>query len=225
MMGAIGSADLLRADHNVSKFWGFDDEALQVFLERYARTHPLIPATLATRTGDIISYADGMPYDEFVQTSVFREFLKHYGVVDALQVTLEHTATAVAVFNVIRHERAGRVDDEMRRRMGLLAPHMRRAVLIGKVVRLHRVEPAMLADTLDGLEAGMFLVTAAGRIVHANASGKVMLAKGDIVRSLEGWLSLRNERADHALRESFTAAETGDIAVGARGIDVPFRSG
>jgi DNA-binding CsgD family transcriptional regulator len=225
MAGSIGSADLLKPEMSVTKYWGFDDAAMKAFLERYARTHPLIPAALATRAGDVYTFKDAMPYEEFVQTSVFRDFLQKYGIVDAVQTTLEHTATAIAVFYVVRHERVGMVDDEMRRRMALLAPHVRRAVLIGKVVNLSRVEPAMLADTLDGLEAGMFLVTAAGRIAHANASGKVMLAKGDIVRSLEGWLSLRNPPADHALREIFTAAENGDAALGTRGIDVPFQSG
>ena len=61
-------------------------------------------------------------------------------------------------------------------RMGSLAPHFRRAVNIGRVIDLHKVEAASLADTLDGIAAGMFLVDAAGRIVHANARGLAMLS-------------------------------------------------
>jgi DNA-binding CsgD family transcriptional regulator len=225
MAGSIGSADLLKPEMSVTKYWGFDDAAMKSFLERHGRTHPLIPAALATRTGDVYTFKDLMPYEEFAQTAVFREFLKPYGIVDAVQATLEHTATAMAAFYVVRHERVGMVDDEMRRRMALLAPHVRRAVLIGKVVNLHRVQPAALADTFDGLEAGMFMVTAAGRIAHANASGKAMLAGGELVRSLEGRLSLRNPQADQALQDICAAAANGDAAVGTRGIDVPFRSG
>jgi DNA-binding CsgD family transcriptional regulator len=225
MAGSIASVDLLNPEINVAKFWGFDDEAMKLYLARYARTHPLIPASLATKTGEIHTYKDGMPYEEFVQTSIFREFLKPYGIIDAIQATLEHTATGIAVLFVARHERVGMVDDEMHRRMALLAPHVRRAVLIGRVVNLRRVEPAMIADTLDGLEAGMFLVTADGRLVHANASGRLMLANGDLVRSLDGSFTLYNRQAEQTLNDIFAAAENGDGAVGARGIDVPFQSG
>ncbi len=77
---------------------------------------------------------------------------------------------------LFRHEREGLADDEAHRRMRLIAPHLRRAVLIGKVVDLQKVEGASFAETLDGLGAGMFLVDEAGRIVHANAAGHVMLA-------------------------------------------------
>jgi PAS domain-containing protein len=35
-------------------------------------------------------------------------------------------------------------------------------------------QAATLADTLDGLGAGLFLVDATGRIVHANLSGHAM---------------------------------------------------
>jgi PAS domain-containing protein len=36
---------------------------------------------------------------------------------------------------------------------------------------------AAMADALDGLSAGMFLVDADGRIVHANAAGHVIVGE------------------------------------------------
>jgi DNA-binding CsgD family transcriptional regulator len=224
LLTSLGSFDLVRADLNVTKYWGFDAESLQVFNERYARTHPLIPATMRTRAGDVVTIGEMMPYEEFYQTAVYREFLKNYGYIDAIQATLEHTATAVALFGVARHESVGMVDDTMRRRMGLLAPHMRRAVLIGKVVQLHRFEPAALADTLDGLAAGVFLVDADLRIVHANASGGAMLTDGDVVRPIRQQLAVQDQQADRTLKDIVAAAERGDDAVGTGGIAVPFRS-
>ena len=59
--------------------------------------------------------------------------------------------------------------------MRQIVPHIRRAVLIGRAIERKTAEAATLADTLDGLSAGMFLVDASGRIVHANASGHAML--------------------------------------------------
>ena len=47
----------------------------------------------------------------------------------------------VPLFRVFRHERDGLVNDETRRRMHLIVPHMRRAVLIGRVIDLKLPRP------------------------------------------------------------------------------------
>ena len=73
--------------------------------------------------------------------------------------------------------------------MRLIIPHIRRAVLIGRVIELRTAEAATFADTLDGISAGMLLVDARGRIVHANASGRAMLAEGSLLRAADGKLA------------------------------------
>ena len=105
--------------------------------------------------------------------------------------------------------------------MGLIAPHLRRAALIGKVVDLRTVEAATFADTLDGLSAGIFLVDATGRIVHANAAGHGILAVGGVLRSSAGRVIARDQQVDAVLHEAFRAAEHGDAAIGTKGIAVP----
>jgi DNA-binding CsgD family transcriptional regulator len=111
--------------------------------------------------------------------------------------------------------------------MTMLASHFRRAVLIGRVVDLHTVEAAALADALDGLAAGMFLVDADARLTHANASGYTMLANGDVLRNIDGTIAACDPSSDRALRDIFATAAAGDQAMGARGISVtlPARGG
>ena len=138
---------------------------------------------------------------------------------DILSVNLDKSATSRAVFTVARHARDGVVDDEMRARMRLLVPHVRRSAIVGKLIEHHRVEAAALADALDGLEAGMFLVDAGGHLVHANASGRAMLKEGNVLHA-NGKLVARDAAADAALRDVFSAASHGDAALGAKGIAV-----
>src|SRR5215211_7347103 len=45
-----------------------------------------------------------------------------------------------------RYSKDGLVDDEMRRRFGVVLPHMRRAILIRKTIDLPNVEAAAIAD-------------------------------------------------------------------------------
>jgi DNA-binding CsgD family transcriptional regulator len=109
----------------------------------------------------------------------------------------------------------------MRRRMRLIVPHLRRAVLIGKVIDLKTAEADSLADSVDGISAGMFMVDANGRIVHANASGHAMLAQGSVLRAVGGKLLTKDASAEQALNEVCAMAERGDAAVGAKGIAIP----
>jgi DNA-binding CsgD family transcriptional regulator len=224
MAASLGSFDFLRVDLNLMKMWGYDAPSLALFFEKYARNHPLVPYAMLTKIGDVVAIEDGMPYEEFVETALYREFYKPRGIIDTVQANLDKSATGMAMFYVVRHESVGRVDEAMRRRMTLLFPHFRRAVLIGKLVDLHKIEVASLADTLDGLAAAMFLVDASGAIVRANASGQAMLAKGDAVRAAGNRLTLNQGGREQALSDVCTAAEAGDAIIGTKGIAVPFES-
>ena len=75
------------------------------------------------------------------------------------------------------------VNGEMRRRMQLLIPHVRRAVLVGRLLERRKSEAAAFADTFDRLSAGMFLVEATGYIVHSNAAGRALLSADDLLRA------------------------------------------
>ena len=98
------------------------------------------------------------------------------------------------------------VDDEMRRRMELIAPHVGRAVRTGKVISLRQAEAATFADILDGLSPAIFLVDIDGQIIHANAASHLLLEKGDFLRSVNGRLTATDTQADRALRDAFVAS-------------------
>ena len=89
---------------------------------------------------------------------------------------------------LFRHEREGLADEPARERLRLLVPHLRRAVLIGRIVEFKTAEAATFADALDGLSAGTLFVDANARITHANAAAQAMLATGDVLRSAHGRL-------------------------------------
>jgi DNA-binding CsgD family transcriptional regulator len=66
---------------------------------------------------------------------------------------------------------------------------------------MHTTEAATLAHALDGLGAGLFVVDATGRIVHANASGRAMLRERLVLRDAGGRLAACEARAASALKE------------------------
>src|SRR5262249_29839362 len=155
-------------------------------------------------------------YDEFREGRFFREWVEPQGWIDAANTVLEKSVTSCAYLSIIRGKTHGMVDDEMRQRMALVAPHVRRAVLLGRVIDLQQIQAASFADALDGIRAGVFLVDADARIIHANEAGHAMLIMDDFLRMVDGRLEAGDREVDQALSESFSAASNGDGALGVK---------
>jgi DNA-binding CsgD family transcriptional regulator len=200
---------------------GIEERYKQLYFEKYVKFDPTTTSHFFAEIGRPMATADIVPYHEFLETRFYKEWAKPQRLVDHLTVVLDKSVTSVALFGVFRHERHGVVDDTMRHRMHLVSPHVRRAVLIGRVIDLKTAEAAMLADTLDGISAGMFLVDAASRIVHTNVSGHAILHADDYLRAAGGRLTASDPHADTTLHEVFAAAGGGDAAIGTKGIAVP----
>jgi DNA-binding CsgD family transcriptional regulator len=116
------------------------------------------------------------------------------------------------------------LNDGMRRRFAAVVPHVRRALLISKVIDLPKIEAAAFADMLDGLSAGLFLVGASGGIVHANASGHALLREGGCLSAHGGRLRAADPQANYSLQDIFAAAARGDGKLGVKAIAVPLKS-
>jgi DNA-binding CsgD family transcriptional regulator len=200
---------------------GIDPHYRQLYFEKYVKLDPCTTGQFFAQIGEPVATADLIPYDEFVQTRIYKEWAQPQGLVDAALALLDKSATNIAFLAMFRHERQGLVDDELRRRMRLVAPHFRRAMLIGKVLDIQKAEAASFADTLDGISAGMFLVDVSGHIVHANMAGHVMLDAASALHAAGGRLILNDPQADRILADTFATAGHGDEAIGVKGIAVP----
>lgn len=102
--------------------------------------------------------------------------------------------------------RAG-VADDVRRRLAMILPHIRRSLQIGENIARSRAETAALADTVDGLGAGLFVVDGTTRIVHTNAAARRLLAAEDVLSSHGGRLVACDPQANRSLRLALTATD------------------
>src|SRR5262249_10213707 len=195
----------------------------QSYEETYSRLNPIFPMVLFSDVEQILTVTDVLPREEFARTRFAREWLAPQGLIDGIFTVLDKSAVSCSLFTLIRHGRHGLFDAEARRRFALVVPHVRRAVLIGKTINLKTVEAAALADSLDMLSSGMFLVDANGRIVHASMSGHLMAAEDNAMRVGGGRLKAVEPEADRALLDSFAACASGDAALGRKGMAVPLK--
>jgi len=193
----------------------------QLYFDKYVKLDPTTTGQYFADVEQPISVADIMPYGEFLETRFYKEWCRPQGLVDSVNAVLDKSVTTAALFVVFRYQREGIVDDETRQRMRLIVPHIRRSVLIGGLIDLRSSEAAALTDTLDGLSAGICLVDAAGRIVHANVACHVILDAGDFLSAVAGRLVASDAKIDQTLQQLFAGAGGGDAAIGTRGIALP----
>src|SRR5690349_2403812 len=194
-------------------YCGVDPHYIQRYAETYSRYDPLqtLPAP-----GQVVSIPDLLPYDEYRRGPFYQEWLRPQGCVDVANVVLEKSGSNSADLLTVLPG-ADMLGKEMRRRMALIAPHVRRAVLINKAIDFKQSEAATFAALLDGLGAGIFLVASGCRVVHANSAGHEMLRADEILRLVGGRLVACDARSNQALRrllpEHGEAAEVKGMAL------------
>ena len=202
---------------------GFDPYYVRMYAETHAMLDPF--ATLPYfAIEEVVSVPQLLPYDEFCRGRFFHEWLRPQGSADAASCLLEKSATGFSLFSVLRRASRGPVDDEMLRRTRCIVPHVRRAVLVSKTIAGKAAEAATLAATLDGLSAGVILVDASGRIVHANATAHGILSAGDAVRSVGGRLAAISRQSEQELSAAIAEAACRHETMGRNGIAVPLEA-
>jgi len=185
---------------------GADPHYLELYRSRYAALDPL---TIPHYFGELerpLAVADLLPYEEFLQTEFYKEWVRPQGLVDFVAAVLDKTATDVAMFGVFRHERNGVADERTRQCMRMIVPHIRRAMMISRAVDSNQAEARTLKDAFDGFGAGAFLIDVGGRLVHANAAGHDILNAGELLRVVDGRLMVVDVEGDKTLRATLTSA-------------------
>ncbi len=191
---------------NVHFHAGIDDYYLQLYADTYSQLGPIANAPCCD-VEQILSVTDLMPYDDFRRGRFYQEWAEPQGWADAAMIALVRSPVCCAYLSIARHEASGLVDSEMRRRLSLIVPHMRRAVSIYRTIETKDAQTATFADIFDGMNAGVILIDANCGIVHANAAGRNILSSGDLLRSVGGRLAAGDANVDQTLRETVACTE------------------
>ena len=223
--GALGSKDMVSKFVNVDHHVGLDLQYMQMHSETHGEFDPLASVSLFD-VGQVVSPPELMPHDDDCEGRCCQELARPQGRRDMAGAVRERPGKTCEFLSVVRSEANDTVDNgndmvdhEMHRRMSLVAPHARRAILIGKTIDQKANEVATLANALDSLSAGVFLIEANGRIVHANAAGRGILGVDDFLRSIGGRLVARDTKINRTLQDIL--AGRGALEIGSKGIALP----
>ena len=202
--GVIGLIDAKRLDSDIVFSWGFEPGYL-ARLSEAAKQNGALGRSLERGICEVVSGRDLVDLEAYAASESYRQWAGPQGIIDVIQTILERTATSVVIAGFSRLASQGPIDDVTHQRMALLAPHFRRAFLIGKTIDLKRLEVEMLLGTMDGLAAAVFLVDGQLRLVHANASGERLLDRR-VLQVRDGFLRVPDAKVHGMLAQSVAAA-------------------
>jgi DNA-binding CsgD family transcriptional regulator/PAS domain-containing protein len=202
---------------------GVEPHYQRLYDETYSKIGPLAALTFGD-VGQIVSVPEVAPYDEFRRSRFYLEWAAPQGWVDVALTVLDKSGGSWGFLGISRNATHGMVDDEMRRRIALVVPHVRRALRIGRAIERRQADAATFADILDRLTAGLLLLDAQGRIVHTNAAAGDMLRDGRLLRAIGKRLAGGDAQSERTLRETAILPRAEGVNLGSEGVLVPLRT-
>jgi DNA-binding CsgD family transcriptional regulator/PAS domain-containing protein len=190
--------------------WGDNPDYSRSYQDTYARLNPINPILLMMNPGELWSVATAMPMKQFRQTRFYLEWVKPQNGGDVIGAILERSGTVITSVATSLDAPRSPASDKTKHRMSLIMPHVRRAVAIGNVIEMHRVEAETLGDAIDALGAAVFLVRGDGEILRANASGRALVEAGTLLRAIDSRLAAVDQYVRRDLGRALADAAEGD---------------
>ena len=145
------------------------------------------------------------------------------GLVDQVILTLANDRRTLGHMGLGIHESRGPIEPETMDDLRLLAPHLRRAVQISRLLDLTTGMAATFEAALSAMSSAAVLVEQDMKIVYANPVARRMLNDSDAIRSADGQLELSTALVPGQLELAVRAAAGPEIELGRRGIGIPGR--
>jgi DNA-binding CsgD family transcriptional regulator len=205
----------VRLGHQV----GITPRFARSYVDHYGQLDPTQAIRLFD-VGQIQSMQDWVPIEDYRKGRFYQEWVRPQGFEDAASVMLEKSADGFSYFGMIKS--GGLVDNDLRRTLAPIVPHLRRAVLIGQVLHRPARIASSMAHALDALKTALILLDATGNITHSNQSGHDMLDRKDFLRVEQGRLVATDPLLNRILREAVLASILGDGATRSESIALPF---
>lgn len=178
-----------RQKHNVRLYdYGYKEDDLKLYYEKYAATNPAFVARLIFPVGEPVTGEMLLDEQEFLDSRLYRDFLEPRGFRYGATIELLRTARRSAGTALMRKQGQCAYGVGDLALLRLLSPHLCRAFTIADALDLRTLKSEMLEATLDGLAAGVYLTARDGNIVYMNAAAEHQARTGNALRVMNNRL-------------------------------------
>lgn len=206
--------DARRAEHSISLQWGIDPEAIRLYAEHYGkvdiwqqRAAPLAVEGWVGVSEEVISPR------ELAETEIYNDYFRLFGVAHAAWSIPESTAGTISGLGVYRGPREGDFDSDALVLLGILAPHVKRAIRLHFRLTTLRNRSESLKTALDAIPTGVILLSERMQIVAMNYAAERILAANNGLLATGGGLRAELQRESSGLKKLLTEAVRNPLCV------------
>ena len=225
--GSLTIADSLRPSIRLASRWGGDPYWIDLLDRKYANMMPFISVLDRFDIGQPFNNLMMMEQlgDSQVMNGPFvTEWATPAGVRDAANVILMRSKHRMAIVNLstgLNREPVSQAELEI---VGLLAPHIRRALTISDLIDLKNLAADTFERMLDSLQLGVIAVDTRFQIRHANQIASEMLASCNPLSTRGGKIVVPGSpTATLVLHEAISRSGTNESTMAGTGAGIPLR--
>jgi DNA-binding CsgD family transcriptional regulator len=199
---------------------GYEPGWIDLYHRKYAVLNPLAGSATGQEVGEVLCLSESGLIGAFDGDPMYEEWVKPQGILDIAEIVLDRSFGHIGTLAYTRVEAEGVFSAEMIEKIRLLFPHVRRSVLISRVLKMHRRGEGELVEVIDGLASGVFMLSATGEVLRRNPAAAAMLAHKRLLVSNDR-LKFISAAADRAFIQALRSGAAGGMALGGKGVSIP----
>ncbi|MCC7251041.1 helix-turn-helix transcriptional regulator [Hyphomicrobium sp.] len=220
---AIALHDTVTQEVSLKASWNVDP-ALEEVMKANFHINPLVPSVWYTDIDEPFSTIGCLGEHEFKNCYFYRHVVAPFNIGDSALCLLAKSVRQFGSLSIQRLRDQPAFTPEELAVLRLLAPHIRRAVMIADLLDARALERNMLTATLDLMNAGVILTDEVGRIAFANQAAQRWLDDGSALRRRGDQISAADAACADDLNRAITDAASGTtIDIPRSGIVVPLK--
>lgn len=186
--GSGGNVQLLDTTANLVV-----SETETAWADHWHRNDLWVERSVAFGLSRVITSQDLISPEEERRSAFYQEWLRRLDIHHMAGVVFPAGDGSIGVLGIHRPKQCGHFSVVDCRRVAVLLPHLRRALLLGRRIAETTLAEAHALDALDSLDTGVISVDAGCRIHHANARAEALLSEGQEIYALNGRLVVRHQ--------------------------------
>lgn len=209
----LRSVDLQTHKAGFVASFGYDPAWRSAYCNHFVNVDYLTPALAQFKPGEVRSGDWVLTLSEQRKTEFFNDYSTPQDKVHGLGTLLAKDGSQTLIFAAQRGKRAGAFGEEQSRLMGILAPHVTRAVQVHRKLTSVTVEREWALGALDQLRMGVILTDSLGVPLFVNPAAEQLMAQVKAVNVCQGRLAL-NSKSETALLYKLIAGAAQRGAIG-----------
>ena len=188
---------------------GYDPAWQSAYCNHFVKMDFVTRTLFQLPLGEVRSNDQVFSISEQRKTEFYNDYYVPQDKPHAMGALLIKDGSHTLLFAAQRGKRAGAFGEEQARLMGILAPHVTRAVQVHRRISSVTVEKDWALGTLDQLRMGVILTNSTGAPLFVNCAAEQFLAPGQGVNIHQGKLALSNVAETARLYQLITDAAQG----------------